>query len=89
VRVFVLGDADDVTGFALAGVQGGVCQTRADLHEALRQLRAGPETPVLLLVTDSVRQLDSSALERLARADRGPHLLLLPPTPSDGSGARE
>jgi vacuolar-type H+-ATPase subunit F/Vma7 len=88
VRVFVLGDADDVTGFALAGVPGGVCQTRADLHEALHQLRAGPETPLLLLVSESVRQLDSSALERLAKTDRGPHLLRLPSTPFDRAEGR-
>jgi vacuolar-type H+-ATPase subunit F/Vma7 len=88
VRLFVLGDADDVTGFALAGVPGGVCRTRADLHEALRRLRGEPETPLLLLVSESAHQLDSSALERLAKADRGTHLLRLPSTPHDGTGGR-
>ena len=83
MKVFVLGDADDVTGFALAGVPGSVCRTRPDLHEALRRSPADPETPLLLLVSESVRQLDPSAVDRLIKAGRGVHLLPLPPTSSD------
>jgi len=77
----VLGDADDVAGFALAGVEGAVCNTRGEVAEALRQLRGRPEVPSLLLVSPSVARLAGSALDDFFHPDRPPHALILPETP--------
>jgi vacuolar-type H+-ATPase subunit F/Vma7 len=91
VTFFVLGDADDVAGFALAGIEGAVCNTRGEIAEALRQLRRRPEVPSLLLVSPSVALLAGRALEDFFHPDRPPHALILPEAPPStgraGSGA--
>jgi len=81
VTFFVLGDADDVAGFALAGVEGAVCTTRGEIEEAARQLRGRTEVPSLLLVSLSVARLAGPALDDFFRPDRPPHALILPESP--------
>lgn len=74
----MLGDADDVAGFALAGVAGAVCTTRGEIAEALRELRGRPESPSLLLVSASVARLAGPALDDFFHPDRPPRALILP-----------
>lgn len=46
MKVLVIGSRDDVAGFALAGVDGVVCETREEADRAVA--RAGPDTLVLI-----------------------------------------
>jgi len=77
----VLGDADDVAGFALAGVEGAVCTTRGEIEETVRQLRGRPEIPTILLVSRSVARVAGPALDDFFHPDRPPHALILPKAP--------
>lgn len=46
MRPFVIGTSDDVTGFALAGVDGAICATPDEAHQAIA--RAGEDALVIL-----------------------------------------
>jgi len=78
VRIVVLGDADDVRGFALAGVEGQVCQDLGAAESALAQIGARAGEVGLLLISAAVAGFAPSAVERLRRQEGGPAVVILP-----------
>jgi len=78
VKIVLLGDADDVRGFALAGVEGHVCHDQGAAESALAQIARHAAEVGLVLVSPAVAGLASHALERLYRQEEGPAVLMLP-----------
>lgn len=77
MRIFVLGDAADVRGFALAGVEGGVAED-AETARALLE-KTGDGHPVgLLLLSQRIARLLPGEVARLLRSERPPAVLVLP-----------
>ena len=78
MRVFVLGDALDVRGFALAGVEG-TSPEEAETARAQLERVVDAEPPVgLLLLSERVAGLLPREIDRLERSDRPPAVLVLP-----------
>ena len=78
MRLVLLGDADDVRGFALAGVEGRVCHDRGTAESALAQIAAPGAEVGLVLISATVAGLASRALERLGRQEGSPAVVILP-----------
>lgn len=75
----MLGDAADVRGFRLAGMDGVVCRRRDDVEAALDRLHAAPTfAPALVLVSASVYQLVRGRVDEERANTAGPLLLVLP-----------
>ena len=53
MKPLVIGTREDVAGFALAGIEGVVCETREEVARAMTQ--AGPES--LVIVSDVAQTL--------------------------------
>lgn len=82
MRILLVGEALDAHGFALAGVEA-VCPEDADTARAHLARAAGAEPPIgLLLVSERIAALVPRDVERLARSERPPAVLVLP-----GAGA--
>ena len=78
MRIFVLGDAFDVRGFALAGVEGFV-PPDSDAARAVLARVAEELPPVgLLLLSERIADLLPDEVERLLRSERPPAVLVLP-----------
>jgi vacuolar-type H+-ATPase subunit F/Vma7 len=87
VRIIVLGDADDVRGFALAGVEGHVCQDLGAAESTLAQIGAQVGEVGLVLISAAVAGLASRAVERLRRQEGSPAVVILPQVESPLSPA--
>jgi vacuolar-type H+-ATPase subunit F/Vma7 len=78
VRILVLGDAEDVRGFALAGVEGRVAED-AETARAVLERGDGEGRPVgLLLLSERIARLLPREVDRLVRSERPPAVLVLP-----------
>ncbi len=75
MQAFLLGTADDVRGFALAGVAGRVCATAAEVEEACAHVKARTDL-ALVLVSGEVAKLAWPALEQVEASP--PALVVLP-----------
>jgi vacuolar-type H+-ATPase subunit F/Vma7 len=73
VKIAVVGSAEDVRGFALAGLSGRVAESGAEVEAAL----AGSDAS-LLLVSAVTARLAPEAIERLERGEGAPVALVLP-----------
>ena len=73
----LLGTGHDVRGFALAGVEGHVCETAGQVAEAAAALRARKEV-ALVLVSRDVARLAPAEIAQLEGVDGPPALVLLP-----------
>jgi vacuolar-type H+-ATPase subunit F/Vma7 len=73
VKIAVVGSAEDVRGFALAGLSGRVAESGAEVEAAL----AGSDAS-LLLVSAVTARLAPEAIERLERGEGTPVALVLP-----------
>jgi vacuolar-type H+-ATPase subunit F/Vma7 len=83
MRLFVLGDFEDVAGFGLAGVEG-VVVSGASLDPAFRRIAARSDV-ALVLVSASVAREAQEIVER-AFERRTPPFVLVLPEPGDGNG---
>ena len=80
MRIFVLGDAPDVRGFALAGVDGA-CPEDRETARAFLAKAVDADPPVgLLLLSERIAGLLPREIDRLERSDRPPAVLVLPGT---------
>ncbi|MGE5414618.1 MAG: V-type ATP synthase subunit F [Syntrophomonadaceae bacterium] len=78
MRIFVLADALDVRGFALAGVEGA-CPENSDAARAhFTRVVDDPRPVGLLLVSERVAGLLTREVEKLVRSERPPAVLVLP-----------
>ena len=83
MRFFLISDnSDAMNGLRLAGIEGTVARSEADLRNALEMAAQQPDIPVLL-VTEKIAEtytLDS------ARAAGGPLLITVPSTGGGAAG---
>ena len=77
MRLALLGDEDDARGFRLAGVDAMVCRTRDDVDRAASELAGGNHASVVL-VSDTVYRLASTAIDELQAGASWPIVLVLP-----------
>ncbi|HEY7413264.1 MAG TPA: V-type ATP synthase subunit F [Vicinamibacteria bacterium] len=78
MKAVVLGREVDVRGFALAGVDGLVCEDAGALAGGLRVTAADHEVGLLLLSAEAAA-LDPAAVTRFRRRPGAPLVLVLPP----------
>jgi len=79
VKIAVVGSAEDVGGFALAGLPGRLAETGPVVEDALRAAAAGEEDATgFLLVSSGAARLAPAALEALAMREGPPVVLALP-----------
>ena len=80
MRFFLISDnSDAMNGLRLAGIEGTVARSEADLRNALEMAAQQPDIAVLL-VTEKIATLDS------ARAAGGPLLITVPSTGGGAAG---
>lgn len=77
MHVRLLGDLQDVTGFALAGVEGTECGTRAELIRALEDARRDPSVAVVML-SARVAALADDVVRDMHGAAQLPIAIVLP-----------
>ena len=77
MNALVLGGADDVRGFALAGWPSRACRDAAELAEALAGLR-GRDDVALVLLSAETAALAPQALEAFRAGAPGTLVLVLP-----------
>lgn len=77
MKIRLVGDADDVLGFSLAGVEGFIARDRRQAEQALAAVEADGGVG-LLLVSASIEDLRPRALERIRRREGLPALVVLP-----------
>lgn len=81
MKLFVLGTAEDVRGFGLAGVEGRAAETPEEARRFLEQIASAPRDVGLLLISEATARLAPGQVERLARGRRSPAIVLLPGAP--------
>ena len=78
MKIVVLGDPDDVRGFALAGAYGRACGDPGELETALAEA-VGPEAAVgIVVLSASVAALAPAAVAAARGRADGPIILVLP-----------
>ena len=79
MKIEVVGSAEDVAGFALAGLPGRVAETGKDVEAALRAAVAGDGEPAgFLLVSAGAARLAPDLFDALEERDAAPVVLSLP-----------
>ena len=78
MRIFVLGDAADVRGFALAGVEGRVAEDAETARAFLEQPEGEGRAVGLLLLSERLARLLPREVGRLLRSERPFPALVLP-----------
>jgi len=73
----LLGTGQDVRGFALAGLEGQVCESSGELARAAAALRARPEV-ALILVSRTLARLAPAEIARFQAPEGPPALVVLP-----------
>ena len=76
MRMVVIGDLADVTGFALAGVPGIVCATAAEVQAAIDG--AFRRHDGVVMVSASVAAAAPAAIDAARARRTGPLILVLP-----------
>jgi vacuolar-type H+-ATPase subunit F/Vma7 len=77
MRIRLLGDAHDATGFALAGVDGVTCRTRDTLLAALDAAMRDPDVGVIM-VSPSAAALAPDQIGRDRDRAKLPIIVVLP-----------
>lgn len=87
MHVRLIGDAHDVTGFSLAGLDCAECHTRAELMRAIDAARLDADIAVIV-VSPATAGLAPELIEEMREASRLPITVVLPPRPEaeDTSG---
>lgn len=78
MRIVVLGDADDVSGFALVGVHGQVCGAAREAETHLAGVATQAAEVALVLISSSVAGLARRTIERMRDLEGGPTVIVLP-----------
>jgi len=78
MQIRLIGEPRDVTGFALAGIDGVECRTRGDVAAALDG-SARDTAAAIVLVSDEAAALAPEELERFRRRVGAPIVVRLPP----------
>lgn len=89
MRIVVLGNAEDVRGFALAGVHGQVCRDARQAEANLAHIAAHAAEVGLLLISSSVARLAMRTVERLREREGGPTVIVLPDMVNGSSALHE
>jgi vacuolar-type H+-ATPase subunit F/Vma7 len=76
--VRVIGEARDVTGFALAGLDAAECHTRGEVIAALDSARRDPEVAIVVL-SPAVAALAEDVVEEMRDIPGLPITIVLPP----------
>ena len=76
MKALVLGTADDVRGFALAGVRGRVCASAEDLRTAAASVEDGEVG--LVILSPGLRLLAPEVFDSLAARRQAPFAVVLP-----------
>lgn len=77
--LLVLGDADDVRGFRLAGVKALACSTERDLDRAICDCVASGGGPgSVVLVSEAVRRLAPARVDALTTRAGWPMVVVMP-----------
>jgi vacuolar-type H+-ATPase subunit F/Vma7 len=82
VTIAVVGSAEDVGGFALAGLPVFLAETGPEVEAALRLAADGPAPACFLLVSAGAARLVPEAVEALGKPEGAPVVLVLPATAS-------
>jgi vacuolar-type H+-ATPase subunit F/Vma7 len=77
MHVRLIGDAHDVTGFALAGVEGEECHSRADVVRALDAACHDPGVAIVVIAPDLAALADEE-VKRMRDAAHLPITIVLP-----------
>jgi vacuolar-type H+-ATPase subunit F/Vma7 len=77
MRLSVIGTAEDVIGFALAGSPGALCTTGAMVLAALESECRDPDV-ALVLVSGEAADLAPDAVQKWSTAPGAPILIVLP-----------
>jgi vacuolar-type H+-ATPase subunit F/Vma7 len=77
MRLSVIGTAEDVVGFALAGSPGAVCASGAQVVAALDTECRDPDV-ALVLISEESADLAPDAVQRRRAAAGAPLLIVLP-----------
>jgi vacuolar-type H+-ATPase subunit F/Vma7 len=88
MRLAVIGTIVDVTGFALAGADGVVCSSEAEVKAALRTVAADARTAIVL-VSPECAAMAPEAVETFRVGHEIPLLIVLPESPHEAPPARE
>lgn len=76
MKMMLIGDSDTVLAFALAGVQGLVVQSEADLSPILDSLDA--KEIGLILITEIIAERNRALIDGLLMNPEGPLVLEIP-----------
>ena len=88
MRFFLISDnSDAMNGLRLAGIEGTVARSEADLRNALEMAAQQPDIAVLL-VTEKIAETYTATLDS-ARAAGGPLLITVPSTGGGAAGVME
>ena len=77
MHIRLIGDLHDVTGFALAGVEGEECHSRAELVEALDVARHDPDVAIVV-VSPGVAALAQDVIDDMRATPHLPITIVLP-----------
>jgi vacuolar-type H+-ATPase subunit F/Vma7 len=88
VQVRLIGDARDVTGFALAGVESQECETGAGFVRALDEARRDPDVAIVV-VSASLASFAEDLIEEMRESVHLPIVIVLPALPADDPAAAE
>jgi vacuolar-type H+-ATPase subunit F/Vma7 len=88
MRLFVIGTLVDVTGFALAGIDGVVCTTAGDVKAALEAIAADAAAAVVF-VSPTCVSLASDEIEAFRARHEMPMLVVLPGARPDARAAAQ
>jgi vacuolar-type H+-ATPase subunit F/Vma7 len=86
VRILAIGLADEMCGFALAGVETSRCQTPQDAEALLSSLGAGDSNVGLLIVSATIDRSAQRAIAHLRRTRGAPVVVVLPEPIREGRG---
>jgi vacuolar-type H+-ATPase subunit F/Vma7 len=73
----LIGDASDALGFALAGVQSYICDSRSQVEAAIARVTGQVPDPVILL-SHSAAEWISDRCEAWRRKGSGPMFVVIP-----------
>lgn len=79
MHVRLIGDAHDVTGFALAGVESEECHTRAEVVDALDAACHDPDVAIVVVSPDMAALADD-VISEMRESTHLPITIVLPPT---------
>ena len=88
MRLSVIGTAEDVIGFALAGSPGRLCTTEAMVLAALESECRDLDV-ALVLVSSEAAELAPAAVQKWSTAPGAPILIVLPGPERSESAARQ